>query len=166
MSCGFVVERIQYAVWGINVLALLGEMIAIVVAFQFGVCLFQSDIQSLGIFLYARAENSVEFFLGDTTKPRILVEHGNLLQVVQFGEDAHLGELCYTRDEDELQVCALLLDHLIEPTQKGAHAFELFLVIKQAHEWGIVLVKNDHCFFACLLVGIMNQVREAGTDSY
>ena len=85
-------------------------MIAIVVAFQFGVCLFQSDIQSLGIFLYARAENSVEFFLGDTTKPRILVEHGNLLQVVQFGEDAHLGELCYTRDEDELQIRLLLAE--------------------------------------------------------
>ena len=88
-----------------------------------------------------------------------------MLEVVQLRKDAHLRELGDTCDEDEFQICPLVLKHLIELTEHSAHVFQLFLIVEKAHHRRIIFVENNHYLIARLLESMMNKVTESVTRS-
>ena len=150
---GIVVKGIQQAEWRVDILAVGREMVSVVVLLQQGVCLLCGDVQVLRIFPDTGTQRGIQFFLRDTTKTRIFVKHGYLLEVVQFGEDAELRKFSNSCDEHESEVCPLVLQDLIELAEHGAHGLQLFRLVHQSHDGGVVFVEYHDYLLARLFEG-------------
>ena len=77
------------------------EMISVVVCFQFRTSFFIAHACSCGQFVNIFFKIGINFFLTDTTDFGILVNHGNVTQVVQIAEHADLAELGHSREQSK-----------------------------------------------------------------
>ena len=161
-----VVQRAQQAEWGVNVLAVFRKVVSVVILLQQGVRLVGRDAQRFGPFLHAGAERGVQLLLRDAAKPGIVVEHGDLVQVVQLGKNAELGEFRYARDEHEAQIGPFVLQHLEKLAEHFAHGFSGFRLVHQVHDGRVVFVENDYHLLARLFVGPVNQTPEPFARSF
>ena len=108
--------------------------------------------------LYIRFHLSGKFLLADTADSRILVEHTDVIEVIQFAEDAELRELGDTRDEGKLQVWIEHLDGTIEVLHDEAQRFQIFLFMHYIQQRGIIFINDNHYLLTCLLVCFFHQV--------
>ena len=74
------------------------EMIPVVVCFQLRTSFLITHARSCGQFVNILFKIGINFFLTDTADFGILVNHGNVTQVIQITEHADLAELSYSRE--------------------------------------------------------------------
>ena len=109
-----VLQRIQQTERVINAFRVLTEMVAVVVRAQFVVtfCFRQSTFR--GKFRHLRIKNRMQFIVCYATNGGIGLNHRDVLKVVQVAEYTHLAKLCNARQECELDVTVLCLEHRVE----------------------------------------------------
>ena len=99
-------------------------MIPVVVCFQFRTSFFITHARSCGQFVNIFFKIGINFFLTDTTDFGILVNHGNVTQVVQIAEHADLAELGHSRKQGKADASVHGFQSSIEGFQ-GAAVFVL-----------------------------------------
>ena len=65
-------------------------MVAVVFGFQFVQCLLAAELQPLGQSVDVRTHLSEHLFLGDAAYGCVLLQHADVLYVVELTEDAEL----------------------------------------------------------------------------
>ena len=101
----------------------------------------QGFTHSLNIRLHLRGK----LCLADATDRRILVEHADIVEVVEFAEDAELRELGDTCDEGELQVWVELFQRTIEVLHDKTQLLEVILLMHNIQQRSIIFIDNDYC---------------------
>ena len=95
----------------------------------------------------------INFFLTDTTDFGILVNHGNVTQVVQIAEHADLAELGHSREQGKADTAVHGFQSSVEGFQ-GTAVFVLQGFIADGLKHGlVVLIDENHHAAACLLAG-------------
>ena len=127
-------------------------MITVIELCQLFQALLIRQPQSLAHSLNVRFHLRGQLGLADTADGRVLVEQTDVVEVVEFAEDAELRELGDTRDEGELQVWVELLQGAVEVLHDAAERLQVFLFMYHIQQCGIIFVYDDHSLFARLLV--------------
>ncbi len=126
-------------------------MVTIIVIRQFIqtfiVCLVESLSQSFHVGLH----RSDQLRLANAANGRIAIEHTDIINIVQFAEDAELREFGDAGDENELQIRVELLERTVEVLHNEAKLRKVFLLVNHIEQRGIVFVYDDNHFFAGLL---------------
>ena len=91
-------ERIEDIFW------FLTEVIAVIKMCQLRQALLVCHAKGFAQRLHIRFHLRSKFGLADTTDGWILVEHADVIEIVEFAEDAELREFGDTRDEGKLQI--------------------------------------------------------------
>ena len=99
------------------------------------------------------------FLFRDTADSRKLRKHGDIRQIVQFAEDAELGEFRDACEEYELQVGVTVLQGRVEVTHHIAEHGQLGIFVHYIKQRSIIFVDQDDHLLACLLVCCLNQCR-------
>ena len=99
----------------------------------------QGFTHSLNIRLHLRGK----LCLADATDSRILVEHADIVKVVEFAEDAELRELGNTRNEGKLQIWVELFQRTIEVLHNETQLLKIILLMHNIQQWGIIFIDND-----------------------
>ena len=79
-------------------------MIAVIKMRQLRQALLVCHAKRFAQSLYIRFHLRGKLCLADTADGRVLVEHADVIEIVEFAEDAELREFGDTRDEDKLQI--------------------------------------------------------------
>ena len=88
----------------IDVGTILTEMIAVVLPFQVSASFLISPIVCLGHSLDVRFQVCEQFLLGDAAECTEIIVHADVLQIIQFAEDAQLAELADAGDEEKAKI--------------------------------------------------------------
>ncbi len=129
-------------------------MIAVIESCQLCQAFLIRHTQVFSQCLYIRFHLSGKFLLADTADSRILVEHTDVIEVIEFAEDAELRELGDTRDEGELQIWVEHLQRTIEVLHDEAQRFQIFLFMHYIQQRGIIFINDNTTFYpsACKLL--------------
>ena len=131
--------------------SLLSEMIAVIAFFQFLGSLIKTDAVCIGDVLHGCLEISHQFILGNSAYALIPCIHGNINEVVEVAEHADLSELRHTREESELDIFILSLEHGVESFQRVA---EMILKLRAAdglqHRLVVFVHENDNTLVVLL----------------
>ena len=131
-------------------------MITVVVLTQlfqaFVVCKAKSTTKGLYVGMHHRGE----FRKAYAADGGVLVEHADVLQIVQFAEDAELREFGDAGNENKLQVRVELLERTIEVLHDEAKLGEVVLLVNHIEQRGVIFVYDNNCFLPCLLIGALN----------
>ena len=71
-----------------------------------------------------------------------------------------MREFSYSCDEHESEVCPLVLQDLVELAEHGAHGLQLFRLVHQSHDGGVVFVEYHDYLLARLLEGSVYESTE------
>ena len=74
----------------------------------------------------------------DTADTRKLWIHGDIRKVVQFAEDAELGEFGDARKEDKLEIGVTVLQRRVEVAHHVAEYGKLGIFMHYIEQWGII----------------------------
>ena len=97
-----------------------------------------------------------KFFVGDAAERLIGRHQGNVAEVVEGAEDAHLRELGYAGDENELQVVVEGLEGAEEGGEALSHTFLQLAVANAVEHEGVVLIDEDNGRAARLAVSLLH----------
>ena len=98
------IESVEQAERIIDVGTILTEMIAVVLPFQVSASFLISPIVCLGHSLDVRFQVCEQFLLGDAAECTEIIVHADVLQIIQFAEDAQLAELADAGDEEKAKI--------------------------------------------------------------
>lgn len=128
-------------------------MITVILPLQMQACLLVSLIISLGHPLNIGFQLRQQFLLGDAAEGTEVIAHTDILQIVQFAEDAQLAELADTRDKKKTEI----LPQPLERTEELAHLVAKLLLQKgigiTVKQRSIVLVNQHYNRLSGLGVG-------------
>lgn len=149
----FGIESIEQAERVVNIRTSLTEMITVILPLQMQACLLVSLIISLGHPLNIGFQLRQQFLLGDAAEGTEVIAHTDILQIVQFAEDAQLAELADTRDKKKTEI----LPQPLERTEELAHLVAKLLLQKgigiTVKQRSIVLVNQHYNRLSGLGVG-------------
>ena len=135
-------------------------MIPVVVCFQFRTSFLIAHVCSCGQFVNILFKIGINFFLTDTADFGILVNHGNVTQVIQITEHADLTELGHSREQGKADASVHGFQCSVEGFQ-GTAVFVLQGFIADGLEHGLVVfVDENHHPAACLLAGTADDALE------
>ena len=137
------IESIEQAERIIDVGAMLAEMITVVLPFQMSASFLVSLIVCLGHPLDVRLQVCEQFLLGDAAKRTEIIAHADVLQVIQFAEDAQLAELADAGDEEK----AKILSQPFEGAEELPHLVAELLLqggVGIAVQQGSIVLVNQH----------------------
>ena len=90
-----------------------------------------------------------------------LGHHAYVLQVVQFTEDAELGEFRDACEEKELKVRVAILERRVEVAHDVAKLIKLVFLVNNIKQRGIILVDEDNDLLPCLGMSALYESIEA-----
>lgn len=141
-----------------HILRMFAEMIAVVVTSQ----RFQARLiahakrltERLHIGLHRRSKLRKAY----AAERRILVEHADVLEVVQLTEDAELRKLGNASDEHKLQVRVEQLNGAVEVLHGLAKRQQVLFLVHHVEQRCVILVDDNHRFPPGLLMRLLHQV--------
>lgn len=94
-------KTIQQRPWIVDITALLGESVAVIVLFQESVSLISRHTVFFRKTIDAGPQVVCKFLLGNAADVCILVEKGNVLDIVQVGKHAEFAEAAHACQEHQ-----------------------------------------------------------------
>ena len=159
----FGIESIEQTERVVNIRTSLAEMITVVLPLQMQAGLFVSFTVGFGHLPDVGFQLCQQFLLGDAAEGTEVIAHTDILQIVQFAEDAQLAELADTRDKKETEI----LTQPLERTEELAHLVAKLLLQKRigiaVEQRSIVLVNQYHNRLAGLGVGTQDDALQTGS---
>ena len=140
----------------------MAEVVAVVHAFQFRKSLLFRFTPILCQQFYVRLKLCGEFLLCDAAQCLVVGQHGNVLQIVQCAEYAHLREFGNAGNEDKLQVIVECFQRSEEVGEADANALFHFVVTDAVQHEVIIFVDNHHDTPPRLAVSLGDDALEAG----
>ena len=132
-------------------------MVAVILLLQLVYRLFDGPFVGLGqspdIILHLHQH----FLFRDTADTRKLWIHGDIRKVVQFAEDAELGEFGDARKEDKLEIGIGVFQRRVEVAHHVAEYGQLGILVHYIEQWGIIFVDKNNHLLASLLMGTLNK---------
>ena len=139
----------------------LAEVVAVVHALQFA----QRGVEGLAAFLGQQLnvgpQGGEQLLLADAADGLVVSLHGDVVQLVELAEHAHLRKLGDAGDEGKLQVVVLALQRPEEVLESLADGGHLLVVADAVEHHAVVFVADDHHAPPRLLVGSAHQVCHA-----
>ena len=136
-------------------------MIAVIVILQFLYRLLMADALVRSNPVNAVTHKCHHLLLSDAAHRRIFRKHADILYVVQFAEDAQLGEFRYARQEHEPQIRVTCLQRTVEVTHHISELRQVLLLVDHIQQWRIVLVNEDNNLLPGLTADGNYQIRKA-----
>ena len=137
-----------------------GKTVAVVFELDLSIHLLRGQLEVLGHSLNVFLENRLHLLLRKAADGSKTGEQGDILQIVDSGEDAQLRELRDAGDEAELYVGLVGLERHVELLHDLAHGVERGLVVKHIQQGCVVFVDDDSHLLACLFLRAMDEAGE------
>lgn len=99
-----------------------------------------------------RAHLCQQLFFHDTANTAVIIRHTDILQIIQFAEDAHLAELADTCQEKETEIFATLFQWTEKVTHNATDFFLQFRRTVSVQHGRIIFINQHHDLLPCLLV--------------
>ena len=153
-------KGIQQAERIVHAHGIFRKVIAVVIGFQFSTRLLVTHPRSRSQLVNILLKVGVHFLLTDAADFRILVDHGNVPQVVQIAEHADLAELGHSRQQGKADAAVHGLQCSVERLQ-GAAVLVLQVFVADGLQHGLVVfIDENHHPAACLLACTADEALE------
>ena len=133
-------------------------MIAVVESRQFCQAFLIRHAKGFTQRCHIRFHLSGKLCLADAADGGILVEHADIIEVVELAEDAELRELGNAGDESELQIWVEHFQRTIEVLHDATERLQILLLVHHVQQRGIIFIDDDYRLLARLLVSFLHQI--------
>ena len=131
---------------------IFAEVIAVIISCQFAETFLIGKSESLAQSLDVGLHLSGQFCLADAADGRILVEHTDIVEVVQLTENTELRELRYAGDKRKFKIRIKHFQRTVEVLHNAAQYSEVLFLMHYIKQRCIVFVDDNHHLFACLFI--------------
>ncbi len=100
----------------------------------------------------------MQFLTANATDGRILVVHGDIKQIVQLTENAELGKLGDTREEDKLEIRVEHFYRTVEVLHDTAQGSKVLILVHHIKQRSVILVDDERHLLTSLLVGSLHDI--------
>ena len=141
-------------------------MIAIIVIFQFRKHFFARHFHTHGQYIHVIIHLSQHFFLADTANSSIRSIHTDVLDIIQFAEDAQLGKLCDTGEEHKTQIRIASFQRTVEIAHHIPKDRQILFFMDNVEKRSVVFINEDNDLPTGLLANTADQSGETIIQSH
>ena len=128
-----------------------GEMIAVIIIFQFGKNLVTGQSHTCRQYIHVIIHLRQHFFFTDTADGRIRSIHTDVLNIIQFTKDAQLGKLGDAGEEHKTQIRIASFQRTIEIAHHIPKHRQILFFMDNIEKRGVVFINEDNNLTAGLM---------------